>query len=50
MFATIVSMNGVKWRSAWFNDRAEAIEYAKRMVGVQSVEEIGVGVIWEREG
>ena len=49
MFATIVETPAGLIRSSWFNDKEEAIEYAERMPGVVSVEEIGVGIVWTRQ-
>jgi len=43
MFAT-VTYNGM--RGSWFNDLAQAIEYAERMLGVIAIEQIGVGIVW----
>lgn len=48
MFATIVSMNRLKWRSSFFANLDDAIEYAERMFGIESIEEIGVGTVWTR--
>jgi len=43
MYATI-TWNG--FRSSWFNDLPQAIEYAERMLGVIAIEQIGVGIVW----
>ena len=48
LFATIIEMNGLRWRSSWFATRREAVAYADRSPGVVAVEEIGVGIVWER--
>lgn len=42
LFATIAG----GWRTSWFGDMDVAIEYAIDMLGVDFVEEIGVGNIW----
>ena len=49
MFATIVTMGAIKWRSSFFPCIDEAIEYAGRMPGVECIEEIGGDVVWRRE-
>jgi len=50
MFATIVTMNGLKWRSSFFNDLDDAIKYAERMFGVESIEDTDSGkIVWSRD-
>lgn len=52
LFAIIVEL---QWgdelrriRSSFRTDKTAAIEYAERNRGVVAVEEIGVGIVWER--
>jgi hypothetical protein len=42
MFATIA----MGWRASWFTDLDAAISHACFMLGVDAVEEIGVGIVW----
>lgn len=49
MFACLIEMNGLTLRSSFHSHKDEAMAYAERSPGVIAVEEIGEGVIWERD-
>lgn len=35
------------WRTSWFPSIEAAVDYADRMLGVDSIEEIGIGIVWQ---
>jgi hypothetical protein len=50
MYACLIKWyTGKMIRSSFFRTRETAIKYAEFYMGVQAVEEIGKGIIWERK-
>jgi hypothetical protein len=50
MFVTIVIMNGVRLRSSWFKELADAITYAERMWGIESIVDTETNeTVWKRQ-
>ena len=48
MYATIVEMNGQKWRSGFHDSLDAAVADAGERNGILEIEEIGGGVVWRR--